>query len=175
MTDAAADIPPFGPKMLALSEKRRLFVCRLFDEDAPLHGEGLLLYAVRASGYGTPTSTRASLSVIASRIAHAAPVQAAIAEFSRNAIRAISPEAVRAVRAAIRDPKAKDHLRAVVAVLDRVDPPEQRHVLTVADDVAPTIEATQKVLDRINELAAAAGLQLPAPPPVIDADFKVVE
>lgn len=177
MTSTSADdIPPFGPRMLALSEKRRAFVCALFDEEAPQHGEGLLIYAARAAGYGTPSSSRASLGVIASRIAHDKIVQLAIAEYSRSAIRAISPEAVRAVRAAIRDPKAKDHLRAVVAVLDRVDPPEQRHVLAVEEDVAPTLEATERVLNKITELARRAGLpSLPVPAPIVDVvEYKVV-
>ena len=32
----------FGPKMAALSEKRRALVCALFDDDTPAKGDGLL-------------------------------------------------------------------------------------------------------------------------------------
>jgi len=43
--------------MLALSEKRRASVCALYDDEAPLKGDGLLIYAARTAGYGTPTSS----------------------------------------------------------------------------------------------------------------------
>jgi len=65
---------------------------------------------------------------------------------------------VRAVKNLIRDKKHKDHARAVAMVLDRIDPVETSHIVNVGDVRPPSIEATQKVLDRIEKLARRAGL-----------------
>lgn len=88
-TEAA---PEWGPAMSALNEKRRAFVCGLYDEDAPRKGDGLLIYAAQVAGYGTPTSSKKSLSVIANRIVHDDRVQAAIVEYSQRVLRAIPPK-----------------------------------------------------------------------------------
>jgi phage terminase small subunit len=169
------DLPQWGPKMLALStEKQRRFVVALFDEEAPLKGDGLMIYAARRAGYGNKegTSSPKALSVMADRLAQSDRVKEAIAEYSRGVVRAISPDAIRAVRNLVRDPKARDHIRAVVAILDRSHPLETTHNVKVSDDRAPTAEVTEKVLARIAELARQAGL--PALPPPIDAEFQVV-
>jgi len=123
----------------------------------------LLIWAAREAGFGNAdgTSTNKVMSVIANRLMHDKDVLAAIAEYSRGAVRAISPEAVRAVRALIRNDKHRDHMRAVAAVLDRVDPPEIKQTVAIEDHRQPTPEMTQKVLDRIDELMQRAGL----PPP----------
>ena len=160
-----------GPAMAALSEKRRAFVVALYDEDAPRKGEGLFTYAAQLAGYGTPTSSKKSLGVIAGRIAHDDRVQAAIVEYSHRVMRAIPPEAIRALKELIRDPKHKDHARGIAMVLDRADPLQSLHTVKVEDNRAPTEKATLKVLERINELARRAGLRLPAP---IDAEYSVV-
>ena len=53
LEDKSEDAPPWGPKMLALStDKQRAFVCALYDEEAPIKGEGLLIWAARKAGYG---------------------------------------------------------------------------------------------------------------------------
>ena len=171
------DVPEFGPHMLELSPKRQAFVCSLYHENAPVKGEGLLLYAARQAGYGNAqgTSSNQTLSVIAHRIAHDPKVLSAISEYSKRMVRAISPEAVRAVREAVRDPSSKDHIKAAAMVLDRSDPITA--IVKIEDDRAPpSIEATERVIARINELAVRAGLPpLPAPSPVIDGvDYEVV-
>jgi nucleotide-binding universal stress UspA family protein len=168
----AEEVPPWGPKMLVLSEKRRKFVCALYDEEAPVKGDGLFIYAASMAGYGTPTSSKKSLSVIANRLVQDDRIREAIAEYSRGLVRAISPEAVRAVRELIRDKGHRDHARALAIVLDRIDPIETTHNVKVSDYRAPSIEVTEKVLARIAELARQAGV--PALPPPIDAEFKVV-
>jgi hypothetical protein len=163
--------------MLALAtDKQRAFVSALYDEEAPLKGDGLLIYAARKAGYGNKegTSTNRSLGVIADRVVHDDRVRAAISEYSRNIVRAISPEAVRAVRNLIRDPKAKDHARAVAMVLDCVDPIETTHTVKIEDYQPPTLEMTEKVLQRIEDLMRSAGM-LPKPSPILDGEFKVVE
>jgi hypothetical protein len=174
---AAKDDGQLGPRMQALSEKRRRFVVELFSDDAPPRGHGLLIHAARAAGYGTPTSSNKSLSVIAARIAHDRTVQLAISEYARGAVGIITPEALRAVRQAVADPSAKDHIRAVGMVLDRAVPAEQVHSVTV-DFSPPSEEVTAQVLARIQSLAARAGLPPqptpPALPPVLDGDFEVV-
>jgi phage terminase small subunit len=153
---------------MALSERHRSFVAALFDEDAPAFGSGMLNHAARKAGY-----LGKAVSVTASRIAYRPDVQAAIKEFSHLAIRAVSPDAIRAVRNALSDPSHKDNIRAASLVLERVLPIETTHTVRVEDHRPPTVEATEAVLRRIAELAAQAGLPtLPAP---IDADFKVVD
>ena len=58
------DLPEWGPKMLALPNDRwRNFVMALYDEEAPRKNDGLLLYAIRKAGFGTPTSTTKAMSV----------------------------------------------------------------------------------------------------------------
>jgi hypothetical protein len=162
------NVEQLGPKMMALSEKHRSFVVALFDEAAPAHGAGLLHFAARKAGY-----LGKAISVTASRIAYRPDVQAAIKEFSHLAVRAISPDAIRAVRNALLDPGHKDNIRAASLVLERVLPVETTHHVKVEQTyVPPSIEVTQAVLARIKELAAQAGLpQLPAP---VDAEFKEV-
>ena len=160
-----------GPAMQALpTDKQRRYVMALYDEEAPAKGDGLLIYAARTAGYGTETSTDRALSVMGSRLAHDPRVRAAIAEYSHAVVRTIPPEAVRALKAVIRDPKHRDHMRAINAVIDRVDPVQ--HVVKIQDDRPPTVEETEKVLARIAELARRAGL--PAPAPMIDAEFVEV-
>jgi hypothetical protein len=170
--EAIEPAPEWGPAMSTLNEKRRAFICALYDEDAPRKGDGLLIYAAQVAGYGTPTSSKKSLGVIANRIVHDDRVQAGIVEYSQRVLRAIPPEAIRALKDLIRDPKHKDHARGIAMVLDRADPLQTMHTVKVEDNRPPSIEATQAVLDRIEELMKRAGL---APPPkVIDADFQVV-
>jgi hypothetical protein len=131
------------------------------------------LYAARQAGYGTPTSSSKSLGVIAGRIIHDDDVQDAIKEHAHRVMRAIPPEAIRALKELIRDPKHRDHARAIAMVIDRTDPLQTLTTVRIEDTRPPSIEATQAVLDRIEELMKRAGL---APPPkVIDGDFQVVE
>ncbi len=174
MTDKSP--PPYGPKMLALpTDRQRAFVVALYDEDAPLKGDGLLIYAAREAGFGNAegTSTNKALSVIANRLIQNPRIQASIAEYSHSTLRAVAPEAIAALKAVIRDPKHRDHMRAIAAIADRVDPIEQTHVHKIEDHRAPTPAMTEKVLQRIEELMRLAGLPTKAPA-VIEGEFKVV-
>jgi hypothetical protein len=87
-------------------------------------------------------------------------------------LRLLPPVAIQALEKLIAAPEHRDHMRAVAAVIDRVDPLQQS--LNVRHDPAPTIEMTAKVLDKIEQLARRAGVVVPALPAPIDADFKVV-
>jgi hypothetical protein len=164
----------WGPAMAALpNDRQRAFVVALYGEEAPRKGDGLLIYAARAAGYGTPTSSTKSLGVIANRIVHDGRVQAAIVEHSRSVLRAVPPEAIRALKDLIRDPKARDHARAIAMVIDRTDPLQTLHTVRVEDTRPPSPEVTQKVLDRIEELMQRAGM-IPLPPNVIDGEYSDV-
>jgi len=167
---AEPERPEWGPAMAALpNERQRAFVCALYDEDAPRKGEGLLLYAARKAGYGTAMSSTKSLSVIANRIVHDDRVQAAVVEHSRSVLRAVPPEAIRALKDLLRNPKARDHARAIAMVIDRTDPLHTTTTLRIEDARPPSLELTQKVLDRIEELMQRAGMISP-PSKLIDGE-----
>jgi hypothetical protein len=81
--------------------------------------------------------------------------------------------AIQALEKLIGDPGHRGHMRAVAAVIDRVDPLQQNVSVNVRHE-APTVELTEQVIARIEELARRAGVAaLPAPAP-IDGDFVVV-
>ena len=168
----SAPAPEWGPAMLALpNDRQRALVVALYDENAPRKGDGLIIWATQVAGYGTPTSSKKALSVIGNRIVHDDRVQAAIAEYSQRELRAIPPEAIRALKDLIRDPKHKDHARAIGMVIDRTDPLQTLHTVKVEDNRPPSLQATQAVLDRIEELMKRVGL---ASPKVIDGDCRDV-
>jgi hypothetical protein len=167
------DFPQFGPKMSALSSKRQALVMALFDDAAPRKGDGLLVYAARQAGYGTSTSSAKSLGVIAGRIVNSEQVQQAIAEHSHRVMRAIPPEAIRALKELIRNPKHRDHMKAIAAVIDRTDPLQTLHTVKVEDSRPSSPGDIERVLKRIDELARRAGL-LPLVP-AIEGEFSVVD
>jgi hypothetical protein len=168
------DIGPiqFGPKMAALPEKRRALVCALFDDEAPAKGDGLLVFAARKANYGTSTSSTKSLGVIAGRIINDDDVQEAIKEHSHRVMRAIPPEAIRALKDLIHDPKHRDHARAIAMVLDRTDPLQTVATVKI-EDTRPTEQVTAAVLEKIEEIARRYNLR--PPPQTIDGECNVIE
>src|ERR1700722_6385664 len=118
------DPPQWGPNMLALPNDRwRNFVMALFDSEAPAKGDGLLLYAARVVGLGTPTSSAKSLGVMAGRICHDERTQKAIAEYSIAAVRGgLAPDVVRGIRNVVNDPRHRDHAKILSLVYSRIDP-----------------------------------------------------
>jgi len=95
-----------------------------------------------------------------------------VQEESQRRLRLLPPVAIQALEKLIGDSSHRDHMRAVAAVIDRVDPLQQSLNVNVRHDPAPTLEMTQKVLDKIEALARRAGIAaLPAP---IEGEFKVV-
>jgi hypothetical protein len=162
-----ADEPPqMGPNMLALPNDRwRAFVVALYDE--------LLVYAARKAGFGTATSSPKSLGVQANRICYDERTQKAIAEYSIAVVRSgLAPEVVRAIRNVVNDPAHRDHARMLALVYDRLDPLQTLHTVKVEDNRPASPEITQKVLERIDELARRAGL-LPSPQ-IIDGECSDV-
>jgi hypothetical protein len=163
-----------SPAMAALpNDKWRNLVVALFDDECPLMGHGRLLFAAREAGLGTATSSSKSLGVMAGRICRDKRTQAAIAECSIAAIRGgLAPDVVKSIKNVARDPKHRDHARILALVYDRLDPVQTLHTVKVEDHRPASPEITQKVLDRIDELARRAGL-LP-PPQIIDGECSDV-
>lgn len=141
-----------GPAMQALpSDRHRAFVRALYQVKP---GHGANVKAARIAGFGTETSTPASMATIASRLAHDQRIQAALYEEDQRHIRASAPRAIRALSNLIEDPSHRDHARGVSMVLDRVHPAETNHVVKVEHEAAPSMVATAEVLARIAALTA---------------------
>jgi hypothetical protein len=160
------DETDYGPAMLALNERQRRFVVALFDNDAPREGEGLWVYAARQAGYEQTNTTPESLKSSAWRTAHSDKVVIAVNEYARKHVRTLSPEAVRSLKDLLKNPRHRDHMRAIDAVLARADPVETKLAVTV-DSRPPSPEAIEKVMARIEELMQRAGMI--SLPKVIDA------
>jgi hypothetical protein len=153
-----------GPAMLALpTDRHRAFVRALYQVK-PGHGSGVK--AAKLAGWGSTTSSPASLATIASRLAHDERVLAAIREEDEKRIRSSAPRAISALSRLVENPKHKDHARGIAMVLDRVHPVET--VVKVNHDATPALRATADVLARIATLAAQAGIDVSKLPPMID-------
>lgn len=175
------DVDSWGPAMSALNERQRNFVVALYSDAAPsAPGEGSrLAWAARQAGFGNAagTSNEKTLCVIGCRLAASESIKRAMAEHERAVVRLLRPEAIHEVRLVMRDKKHRDRTRILAAIYDRADPIETKHTVKIEDNRPPSIEATEKVVARIAELARrvrAPGLPAPVPA-IIDADFKVVE
>jgi hypothetical protein len=156
-----------GPAMKALpTERHRAFVRALYQVKP---GHGANVKAAKLAGWGSTTSSPASLATIASRLAHDDRVLAAIREEDEKRIRSSAPRAISALSALVENPKHKDHARGIAMVLDRVHPAETQHTVKVEHNATPALLATAAVLARINELALRAGIDPTKMPALIEA------
>jgi hypothetical protein len=149
MTDASADTPQpeLGPAMLALPNDRWRKFARALASGPQGHGK--LVRAYRLSGFHAAPRNAAREAHTMSRDDR---VIAAVAEESKKFLRVGHPEAVSALYGMVRDPKHRDHARAVAMVLDRTDPTTQEiHVVKTDMTGAAMIE-------RIKELAKVLGI-----------------
>lgn len=167
MSDLATSDAQLGPAMAALNERQRKFVLALFE--AP-RTHGSLIFAARAAGYGTPTSSRFSLSSMAHSLSNDPKIQAAIAETSQSYLGTLGPHAVRALKKLLSNPKHRDHGRALSIVMDRVAPTQSTAVVKVEHEAGPGMRATAEVLARIAKIAAQIGIDAERLPPLIDAN-----
>jgi phage terminase small subunit len=151
-----------GPAMSALNEKQREFVRQLYCQRP---GFGVFARAARAAGYGTASSSASSIGTIASRLKSNELVLLAIVEEDKNHIRAVAPRAIYALERLIETPSHKDHMRAVATALERTNPIETSHRVTVEHRAASSFKATAETIERIMLLAARAGVVMP---PLID-------
>ena len=152
-----------GPAMKALpTDRHRAFVRALYQVKP---GHGCQVKAARLAGWGSPTSTPKTMSVIASRLAHDPRVQAALYEEDQKRIRATAPRAINALAALVENPKHRDHARGIAMVLDRVHPAETSHKLTVEHGGEVKLSASEmaKVMERIEALCSKFAVALPAP------------
>jgi phage terminase small subunit len=149
-----------GPKMLTLPTDRHRDFVRALYQVKPGHGSGSK--AARLAGFGTPTSSPASVATIASRLLHDERVQEAIAEEDQKRIRGLAPRAIGALERLVENPKHKDHARGIAMTLDRVHPAAQ--VVKVEHDTTPEFRETAQVMQRIAELTARFGVKLLLPP-----------
>lgn len=137
--------------MAALNERQKLFVRALFE--AP-RNHGSHVFAARAAGYGTATSSKKSIASIAYQVACDPKVQAAIAEVSQQYVTTLGPVAVRALKKVLDTPAHRDFGRAIGLVIERVSPQQSNHTVKVEHDVTPSFKDTAEVLERIAKLAA---------------------
>jgi phage terminase small subunit len=150
----------FGPAMQALTEKQRRYVIALFE--AP-KSHGALTFAAKRAGYGTPTSSRQSLSQMAHALNSDPKVQTAIAEVSQQYVTVLGPHAVRALKKVLDDPKHRDFGRAMGIVMDRVSPVQSTAVVKVEGKIELSAGEAAHVLERIEQLATKFMVALPAP------------
>jgi hypothetical protein len=142
-----------GPKMLALpSDRHRAFVRSLYDVKP---GFGFAVKAAKLSGWGCETSSPQSMATIASRLMHDERVLEAIREEDEKHIRSSAPRAIAALSRLIETPSAKDHVRGIGIVLDRVHPAQTHHQVDVHHH---TIDHT---VEAVAQLRMLKGLDVP--------------
>lgn len=141
-----------GPAMRALpNEAWRTFCHELVTGPG---GHGKYAAAARAAGLGKD-STPANLAKLAWKIAHDDRMIAAIAEEARKHLRGAHPEAVNALHKMIRDPAHRDHGRAVLALLDRVDPVVSKQNIEVTHRVVNPDEEALEELRALRQLGVS--------------------
>jgi phage terminase small subunit len=160
------DLGELGPKMRALrSQMQRRFVRFLVLCDKRT---GRQTWAARQAGYGK-NSSDATVSQMAYALMQSDAIVEAIAEENAKLVRAAAPEAAAALLRIIRNPKHRDHVRAIAMVLDRADPLQTTHHVKVEKrSIEMVVHATAEVLERIHKLAAGAGLDPAKLPPLLD-------
>ena len=152
MTDstviAREDYGSLGPAMRELSEMQRAFVRSLVTQRP---GYGALTRAAKAAGYGKNSQggAPANISKHAHDLSRNEKIIAAISEESKKVIRTAFPEAVSALLNMIRDVNHRDHARAVMALIDRCDPPQTKHSIDV---VHRTIDPDREALEELKAL-----------------------
>jgi hypothetical protein len=135
-----------GPAMRALpNDQWRAFCYELVTGPG---GHGKYAAAARTAGFGKD-SKPSTLGKQAWQLAHDDRMIAAIAEMSRKYLRGAHPEAVTALHNMVRDPSHRDHGRAVLAVLDRVDPIVSKQSIDVTHRV---VDSDQEGLDELRAL-----------------------
>jgi len=111
-------------------------------------GHGKYTAAARAAGLGK-NSTPANLGKFAWQLAHDNRMIAAVAEMAQKYLRGAHPEAVNALHSMIRDPQHRDHGRAVLALLDRVDPIVSKQNIEVTHRL---LDPDQEALEELNAM-----------------------
>jgi hypothetical protein len=146
LVPAKPDWGQLGPAMRALPNDQWRAFCHELITGKPGHGR--YARAARVAGFGK-TSTTTNVAKIAWKIAHDDRMIAAITEESRKYLRGGHPEAVNALLAMIRDSGHRDHGRAVLSLLDRVDPVVSKQTVDVTHRI---IDPDQEALEELRAL-----------------------
>jgi hypothetical protein len=143
---AKLDWGQIGPAMRALPNDQWRVFCHALLTGKPGHGR--YARAARAAGFGKE-STTTNVAKIAWKIAHDDRMIAAITEESRKYLRGGHPEAVNALLSMIRNSGHRDHGRAVLSLLDRVDPVVSKQTVDVTHRI---VDPDQEALEELQAL-----------------------
>jgi hypothetical protein len=142
-----------GAEMRALAnDKQRAFVENYLLETYSNKNKdnyGAQATAARLAGFGGEKATPLNLARTASRLMRDERIVAAIIAESRKYLRALTPEAVKALHAMIRNPEHPGHVRAVGMSLDRSDPITTRQEINVTHK---TIDMDQEGIEELRAL-----------------------
>lgn len=159
-----------GPKMRALTDKQRAFVCAIAEL-----GTGNYTQCARAAGYADNGGSM--IHVTAHELAHDERIQEAMFEEAQRRLNVNGLIAVTTLQAIATNPAHKDQMKAAVAFLDRSGlHAKTEHTVKVKDE-SRTEEA---LIERATQLAAQLGYgpdelqRMITSAGVIDVDFSVV-
>lgn len=169
ITDARLD---WGPKMLALTEQQRLFVCELANPDCENYTQ-----AAWRAGYSA--NSEVAIRVTASRLANNPKVQEALEEYITARLKLSSGMYLNALESIAANPQHKEQRKAASDLLDRAG---MAAVHRIEKKVINEIVLTEgQELERIKILAGELGVPLDqllgsrASKHVVDVEFEVVE
>jgi hypothetical protein len=111
-------------------------------------GHGKYTAAARSAGFGK-SSTPTNLAKLAWSVAHDDRMIAAVAAESRRLLRGGHPEAVNALLAMVRNEGHRDHGRAVMAIIDRVDVVASKQDISIVHRI---VDPDQEALEELRAL-----------------------
>jgi phage terminase small subunit len=150
MTPARAEAwGELSPALRDLSEKHREFV-RNYVADVVIKPFGAQTRAARSAGYSGKNVVNQAYDLMRDP-----RIIAAISEESKRLIRVGQPEAVAALFNLVRNPDHKDHGRAVMALVDRIDPTTSHHSVHVTHRTEDPDLAALEELKALRKLGTA--------------------
>jgi hypothetical protein len=161
----AGEFVELGPHMRALpTDRQRLFVLRFADLPP---GRGRAVKAARLAGFGRPdgASNKNTMAALTSRLLADPRISQAMAEVGRQRLGALGLTALSAACAVLENPKHASHAKVIATILSHAFPTE--HNIAVSHTYNPPPAATEEVLRRIEEIAAAVGVNIAALPPLL--------
>jgi phage terminase small subunit len=159
-----------GPAMRALAtDKQRAFVSALLEAPDLTDDQA---FAARCAGYGTETSSKQTISAIASRLMSDELVHAAIFEEAHRRFRSLGRLAVASIDRILRDQKHPKHAHVAMQLASLLWPAQAsvkvEHHHEHRHDHRLSSADLERARERIKELSAKLGA------PVVDAEFTEV-
>jgi hypothetical protein len=133
-----------------LEPKERLFVIAFSTPGTETYGNAAK--AARFAGYGNSESTPDTFARIGNRLLHRARVAKGIAELG---MRALTPDALAAIRQIVRDPLHKDRMKAASAILERQAPTIQKSEIDVTHRIVDHTAEALQVLSYMKSIGAS--------------------